>query len=45
MEFLGVRYADKVHTYENDFNFHTAEEKKVLLSSYETTKNKKNKHW
>lgn len=29
-EFLGVHYADKVHTWENDFNFSTPKEKKSI---------------
>lgn len=43
MEFLGAHQVDKVHTWENDFNFCTPGEKKVLLSGNETNKNKDNK--
>lgn len=44
MEFLGVHYADKVHMWENYFNFCTSKEKKILQSSYKTSKNKDYKY-
>lgn len=44
MEFLGVYHADRVYTWESNFNSCTRKEKKVPMNSYETNKNKDNKH-
>lgn len=43
MEFLGAYHADRVYTWESDFNSCTPKEKKVPMNSYETNK-KDNKH-
>lgn len=44
MEFLGVYHADRVYTWESDFNSCTCKEQKVPMNNYETNKNKDNKH-